>query len=222
MDVLLPDEMERTSSAPRKIMVVADPTRESAGALQWVLSHAVIEHDELILLHIEHASSWRSTISTFLKRSPSATSPKEAKEGSTNSVSSHDNGGSERGERGERGGGELEFLEEMRNACQKVQPKVKVKIERVEMEGKEKAFTILMQSKVFRIDLLVVGQRRHLSNAILGCRLSAHSTKATKGMDTAEYLIENSKCTCVGVQKKGQNGGYLLNTKTHKNFWLLA
>lgn len=40
--------------------------------------------------------------------------------------------------------------------------------------------------------------------------------------DTAEYLIENSNCNCVGVQKKGQNAGYLLNTKTHKNFWLLA
>ncbi|OVA02306.1 UspA [Macleaya cordata] len=217
--------MERKSSTPRKIMVVADPTRESGGALQWVLSHAVLEHDELILLHVEQASSWRSTISTFLRRSPSATSPKGAKEGSTTSGASQESGGSLRGERGDRGGGgggDLEFLEAMKNVCEKVQPKVKVTIERVEMEGKEKAFTILMQSKVFRVDLLVVGQRRHLSNAILGCRLSTHSTKATKGMDTAEYLIENSKCTCVGVQKKGQNGGYLLNTKTHKNFWLLA
>jgi hypothetical protein len=40
-------------------------------------------------------------------------------------------------------------------------------------------------------------------------------------VDTAEYLIEKSKCTCVAVQKKGHNG-YLLNTKTHRNFWLLA
>ncbi|KAI3907755.1 hypothetical protein MKW98_008432 [Papaver atlanticum] len=214
--------MERTSSLPRKIMVVADPTRESAGALQWVLSHAILEHDELILLHVANASSWRNTLTTFLKRSPSATTTSE--------------GGSERGGRGGGGGGggggdkeqkeqkerDLEFLAEMKNACELAQPKVKVKTERVEMEGREKAFTVLMQSKLLSIDLLVVGQRRHLSSAILGCRLSTHSTKATKGMDTAEYLIENSKCTCVGVQKKGQNGGYLLNTKTHKNFWLLA
>ncbi|XP_026420219.1 uncharacterized protein LOC113316215 [Papaver somniferum] len=213
--------MERTSSLPRKIMVVADPTRESAGALQWVLSHAILEHDELILLHVANASSWRNTLTTFLKRSPSATTTSE--------------GGSERGERGVGGGGggedkeqkeqkerDLEFLAEMKNACELAQPKVKVNTERVEMEGREKAFTVLMQSKLLSIDLLVVGQRRHLSSAILGCRLSTHSTKATKGMDTAEYLIENSKCTCVGVQKKGQNGGYLLNTKTHKNFWLLA
>lgn len=54
------------------------------------------------------------------------------------------------------------------------------------------------------------------------CRRQGGSLRGTKGIDTAEYLIENSKCTCVGVQKKGQNAGFLLNTKTHKNFWLLA
>lgn len=43
-----------------------------------------------------------------------------------------------------------------------------------------------------------------------------------RGLDTAEYLIEHSKCTSVAVQKKGLNAGYLLNTKTQKNFWLLA
>jgi hypothetical protein len=44
-----------------------------------------------------------------------------------------------------------------------------------------------------------------------------------RGHDTTpEFLIEHSKCLCVSVQKKGQNAGYLLNTKTHKNFWLLA
>jgi hypothetical protein len=46
---------------------------------------------------------------------------------------------------------------------------------------------------------------------------------SSRGHDsTAEFLIEHSKCLCVSVQKKGQNAGYLLNTKTHKNFWLLA
>lgn len=54
------------------------------------------------------------------------------------------------------------------------------------------------------------------------CRRRGGSMKGTRMTDLAEYLIENSKCTCVGVQKKGQNGGYLLNTKTYRNFWLLA
>jgi len=46
--------------------------------------------------------------------------------------------------------------------------------------------------------------------------------KGMKAIDTAEYLIQNSTCTCVSVQRKGQNGGYVLNSKTHRNFWLLA
>ena len=46
---------------------------------------------------------------------------------------------------------------------------------------------------------------------------------SSRGHDsTAEFLIEHSKCLCVSVAKKGQKAGYLLNTKTHKNFWLLA
>lgn len=53
-------------------------------------------------------------------------------------------------------------------------------------------------------------------------RRKLSETMSMKGNDIADYLIENSKCLCVGVQKKGQNGGYVLNTKTHKNFWLLA
>ncbi|CAL0329900.1 unnamed protein product [Lupinus luteus] len=48
------------------------------------------------------------------------------------------------------------------------------------------------------------------------------SMKGAKMIDTAEYLIQNSPCTCVGVQRKGQSGGYVLNTKTQRNFWLLA
>lgn len=54
-------------------------------------------------------------------------------------------------------------------------------------------------------------------------RLRSASGTSRPGHDsTAEFLIEHSKCLCVSVQKKGQNAGYLLNTKTHKNFWLLA
>jgi len=40
----------------------------------------------------------------------------------------------------------------------------------------------------------------------------------TKGLDTAVYLIENSKCNCVAVQKRGQNAGYVLNTKNPQEF----
>ncbi|XP_042517705.1 uncharacterized protein LOC122091698 [Macadamia integrifolia] len=198
--------MEVSTGAPKKVMVVADPTRESAGALQWALSHAVLEHDELFLLHVDQPLSWRSTLSTFLRR-PS--SPVFA--ATNSSIEGH--GGD---------GDHLDFLDLMKSACEAAQPKVRVHIERVEMDGKDKASAILLKSRMLSIEVLVIGQRRSLSNALLGLKMNGGSAKGTRGVDTAEYLIENSKCTCVGVQKKGQNAGYLLNTKKQRNFWLLA
>ncbi|XP_041002251.1 uncharacterized protein LOC121247853 [Juglans microcarpa x Juglans regia] len=192
--------MQGGTPAARKVMVVAEPNRESAVALQYALSHAVFEQDELILLHVGNPNSWRNTFSTFLRKpSISSSSHATCADGSN--------------------GGEVDFLEEMKHACKITQPTLHVRVERVEMEGKDKAGVILFQSMALGVDLIVIGQRRSFSTAILGSRRPGGSMR---GVDTAEYLIENSKCTCVGVQKKGQNAGFLLNSKTHKNFWLLA
>ncbi|KAK4421629.1 hypothetical protein Salat_2113500 [Sesamum alatum] len=117
------------------------------------------------------------------------------------------------------GGGEVDFLDGMKRTCMARQPKVKVVAEKVEMtDGKDKASAILAHSAASKVDLLIIGQRKTLSNALLGPR----KVLSLKGFDTADYVVENSKCTCVAVQKKGQKAGYLLNSKTHKNFWLLA
>lgn len=135
----------------RKVMVVADPTRESAAALQYALSHAMMEKDELILIQVGNPNSWRSTFSTFLKR---PTPPAAVATSST--------------ERS-RGGGDWDHLEAMKHACAFALPKVRVHIERVAMEGKgDKATTILHYCKLFSVDLLIVGQRRSLSTTILG------------------------------------------------------
>ncbi|KGN56804.1 uncharacterized protein LOC101222608 [Cucumis sativus] len=211
----------RTSTAPsRKVMVVVDPTRESAAALQYALSHALMDNDQVILLHIDNPNSWRNAISTFLKRPNGG--------GSTNSNNNnnvHAAATATAASDGGQGGGataEVDFLEEMKKACKKAHPKLEVGTLRVELEGKDKASMIMAQTKSLGVDLLVIGQRRSLSTAILGYRRTGGAMKGAKMLDTAEYLIENSKCTCVAVQKKGQNAGYLLNTKTHRNFWLLA
>ncbi|WOL00180.1 hypothetical protein Cni_G08893 [Canna indica] len=186
----------------RRIMVVADPGREATGALEWALYHAVLESDEIILLHVEQASVRRSTSATFSafrRRPPSTGSP---------SFSPH-----------AAADGGNDFLEAMRAKCEAAQPKVNVQIEKAEiMQSKDKAKTILAQTKLLSVDLLVIGQRRS-SSSFLRCKLSSLSSR---GADPADFLIEHSKCLCVGVQKKGQNAGYLLSTKTHKNFWLLA
>ncbi|TKY60112.1 hypothetical protein E2542_SST17207 [Spatholobus suberectus] len=198
------------SAQARKVLVVADPTRESAEALQYVLSHAVLEQDELILLHVENPSSWRNTISTFLKM-PSL--------GSSTTASIELGGGGGAVADGEG----FDFLEEMKHACRVSQPKMRVRAMRVEMDGRDRASIILSHSKTYGVDVIVIGQKRSISSALLGYKRPAGgSMKGVKAIDTAEYLIQNSSCTCVSVQRKGQNGGYVLNSKTHRNFWLLA
>ncbi|KAI8568511.1 hypothetical protein RHMOL_Rhmol02G0206100 [Rhododendron molle] len=199
-----------TPTPPRKVMVVADPTRESAAALQYALSHGVVEHDTLILLHVENPNAWKNPFSFFKWPTPSTSTTASA----FSLSSSFTEGGSSSGSCG----GDKDFLEAMKHASEISQPKVHVLVEKVEMEGKEKAAVILHYSTLHSVDIIVIGQKRTLSNAILGQRKNG----SLRGLDTAEYLIENSKCTCVAVQKKGQNAGFLLNTKTHKNFWLLA
>ncbi|XLR06041.1 hypothetical protein S83_072239 [Arachis hypogaea] len=202
----------RNGNQTRKVMVVADPTRESAAALQYALSHAVVDHDELILLHVENPNSWRNTLSTILKM-PSL--------GSTTTASLDVGGG---GAAAEGEGGAVDFLEEMKHACKAAQPKVNVRVMKVEMD-KDRGTTILSQSKTQKVDVIVIGQKRNITSALLGYRRSGGGSSMMKGgriLDTAEYLIQNSTCTCVAVQRKGQQGGYVLNTKTQRNFWLLA
>ncbi|KAJ4881618.1 Adenine nucleotide alpha hydrolases-like superfamily protein [Raphanus sativus] len=220
------DSRRGLSSTPqsRKIMVIADPTRESAAALQYTLSHAVLEQDELILVNVENnGGSWKNAFSSFLRLPSSISSSSSSNSGSSpgaananaNTTIAASSLASEIGQ------GEGNFLEQMKRICEIAQPKVRVHTECITTEG-NKAASILLHGDKLGVDVIIIGQRRTISASLLGSRRPGGSIRGPKGVDTAEYLIENSKCTCVGVQKKGQNGGYVLNTKTHKNFWLLA
>lgn len=146
--------MQSGKREARKVMVVAEANRESVIALQYTLSHSVLEQDELILLYVENPSSWRNTFSTFLRR------PSIGSSSSSSMVPSDGCGG----------GGDVDFLEEMKNACKATLPKLRVRVERAEMDGsyRDKAGLILFQSQQLGIDVIVIGQRRSLSTAILG------------------------------------------------------
>ncbi|KAL1536168.1 hypothetical protein AAHA92_28859 [Salvia divinorum] len=203
-----------TEGEARRVMVVADGSREAAGALQYALSHAVVDNDTLILLHVEHAAPPKNAFGGFFKN---PISPAAALLGGPGPTSS---GEGSVGRSGGGGGGEVDFLDGMKQACAAAKPMVKVAVEKAEVaEGKDKAAVIVAHSAASNVELLIIGQKRNvLSKSILGARRGL----SLKGLgDTAEYAIENSKCTCVAVQRKA-NGGYLLNSKTQKNFWLLA
>ncbi|XP_062204957.1 autophagy-related protein 9 [Phragmites australis] len=199
---------------PRLVMIVADPGRESTAAMEWALSHAVVEGDDILFLHVNmpHPNSGAAGGGAGPSRTGSGGSV-----GSPLAALLGGGGGGGSGAGADAG----DFMEAMRTACKARHPRARVRAVRVEpaTEGREaKAQTILAESQRRGVELLVIGHRR--VSSFLGFRSANGSSRGHD--NTAEFLIEHSKCLCVSVQKKGQNAGYLLNTKTHKNFWLLA
>ncbi|XP_006662420.2 uncharacterized protein LOC102709682 [Oryza brachyantha] len=186
---------------PRLVMIIADPGRESTAAMEWALSHAIAEGDGILLLHVNMPPNAAGAGPSRTGSGGSAGSPLTALLGAA--------------------AGDADFMETMSAACRARHPPTRVRAVRVEpaTEGREaKAQTILAESQRRGVELLVIGHRR--VSSFLGLKSASGSSRGHDS--TAEFLIEHSKCVCVSVQKKGQNAGYLLNTKTHKNFWLLA
>ncbi|KAF0929808.1 hypothetical protein E2562_025946 [Oryza meyeriana var. granulata] len=195
-----------STAKPRLVMIVADPGRESTAAMEWALSHAVAEGDGILLLHVNMPPNAAGAGPSRTGSGGSSGSPLTVLLGAS---------------AGAAAAGDAEFMETMRAACKARHPRARVRAVCVEpaTEGREaKAQTILAESQRRGIELLVIGHRR--VSSFLGLRSASGSSRGHDS--TAEFLIEHSKCVCVSVQKKGQNAGYLLNTKTHKNFWLLA
>lgn len=161
--------MASGSTPARKVMVIADPCRESAAALQYALSHVVLENDSLILLHVENPNSaWRIPFGAIFKKAPSISASSGASFSPLSSSSSSSSSSEGFVGGGGGGGGTIDFLEAMKHACGISQPKLKVHVQRVEMDGKDKASVILAQSTSHGVDLLIIGQKTTLSNAILG------------------------------------------------------
>lgn len=88
------------------------------------------------------------------------------------------------------------------------------------VEGQEKGPIIAEEAKRQRVSLLVVGQRKQSS--MLWCLLKRCAGQKTHG-GVAEFCIQNASCMTIAVRRKSRKlGGYLITTKRHKNFWLLA
>ncbi|KAL0366832.1 UNVERIFIED_CONTAM: hypothetical protein Sradi_3573300 [Sesamum radiatum] len=152
--------MVGVNEAARKVMVVADPSRESAGALDYALSHALVENDTLVLLHVETPNPWKNPFGALFKNPMSPGSTRGSSGGSQSWSFAAAEGG---------GGAEVDFLDGMKRTCMAKQPKVKVVAEKVEMtDGKDKASVIIAHSAASKVDLLIIGQRKTLSNALLG------------------------------------------------------
>lgn len=86
-------------------------------------------------------------------------------------------------------------------------------------EGKEKGPIIVEEAKQRNVSLLVLGQRKQ---SIMWRLQKLWTGKRTKNR-VVDYCILNANCMTIAVRRKSREyGGYLITTKRHKNFWLLA
>ncbi|XXG63409.1 hypothetical protein AAC387_Pa05g1611 [Persea americana] len=110
-----------------------------------------------------------------------------------------------------------ELLYAMKNICHNKKPEVQVEVSLV--EGKEKGPTIVEEARKQGISLLVLGQRKRSTT----WRLLMTWAGNRIGGGVAEYCIQNADCMALAVRRKSKKlGGYLITTKRHKDFWLLA
>ncbi|XP_020228277.1 uncharacterized protein LOC109809391 [Cajanus cajan] len=110
-----------------------------------------------------------------------------------------------------------QVLLDMKSMCETKRPGVQVNV--VMVEGEEKGVAIVEEAKQQRVSLLVVGQRKR---SMLRCIVRRWLRKKTRP-GVVDYCIQNSPCITIAVRKKNKkHGGYLITTKRHKKFWLLA
>lgn len=113
--------------------------------------------------------------------------------------------------------GAYELLCSMKNMCQTRKPGVQLEI--VMQEGKEKGPVIVEKAKQHKASLLVLGQRKR---SIMWRLLRICWRKKSRSR-VVEYCIQKANCMTIAVRRKSSKyGGYLITTKRHKNFWLLA
>ncbi|CAN8266609.1 unnamed protein product [Cochlearia groenlandica] len=118
----------------------------------------------------------------------------------------------------ERNSRAYEQVHPLKNVCQLKKPNVKTEIVVVET-AQEKGKTIVEESKKQGAGVLVLGQRKRASKWRVIWKWRG---KGGMGGGVVEYCIHNSDCMAIAVRKKSNNGGYLITTKRHKDFWLLA
>ncbi|KAH9317921.1 hypothetical protein KI387_019690 [Taxus chinensis] len=99
----------------------------------------------------------------------------------------------------------------LRSLCKARRPEVEVQA--VVVQAREKATTIVNQANKLHVSVLILGQRRP----------SLFLRFLRKKDELVDYCIDHAECMTLGVSKQSSSiGGYLINSKWHKNFWLLA
>ncbi|RZR84656.1 hypothetical protein BHM03_00011520 [Ensete ventricosum] len=94
-----------------------------------------------------------------------------------------------------------------------------VQVELCSVEGKERGPTIVEEAGKQGASLLVLGQRKRSTTWRLIMMWAGNKV----GGGTVDYCVQNATCMALAVRRKSRRGGgYLITTKRHKDFWLLA
>ncbi|CAL9144856.1 unnamed protein product [Musa hybrid cultivar] len=110
-----------------------------------------------------------------------------------------------------------ELLHAMKSICQAKKPEVQVEL--CSVEGKERGPTIVEEAGKQGASLLVMGQRKRSTTWRLIMMWAGNKV----GGSTVDYCVQNATCMALAVRRKSRKGGgYLITTKRHKDFWLLA
>ncbi|RYR31717.1 hypothetical protein Ahy_B01g056594 [Arachis hypogaea] len=194
------DEIGLETGGNNRVMVVVDSSFEAKGALDWALSHTIQKQDNVILVHLAKP-----------------TNREDSNERKFNLKA-------------------YQLLLEMKNTCETKKPGemehcstyvtcciplfLEVQVSVVMLEAEEKGAAIVQEAKQQSVSLLVVGQRkRSLVRRLMAKKWPWMRTRS----EVVEYCIQNSPCMTIAVRRKNKKlGGYLISTKRHKNFWLLA
>ncbi|KAG7575818.1 UspA [Arabidopsis thaliana x Arabidopsis arenosa] len=114
-----------------------------------------------------------------------------------------------------------ELVHTLKKLCQTKRPGIEVEIRRLEGKEKEKGEKIVEEAKEQQVSLLVVGEEKKPPVWRLLKRWGWKKRRGRAG--TLKYCLEKASCMTIAVKPKNRKlGGYLITTKRHKNFWLLA
>lgn len=188
----------------KKVMVVIDGSREARLAMLWALSHIVHQADTLSLVHFipsrHKYSGFQCTPAGLLS------SHRDSQDGrDCNLKSSSD-------EKVDSRPSELGLKWKM--LCTSRRPEVEVEV--MTVEGVAKSVTIVGQARKLEVSVLVLGQRKP-------SLLQRIFHQQSRNDEVVEYCIQNAECLTLAVRRKSKHlGGYLINSRWQRNFWLLA
>lgn len=110
-----------------------------------------------------------------------------------------------------------DLVSSFKNMCKQKRPEVEVEV--VVVEGEEKGATIVEEARKREAGLLVLGQKKKSMTWRMVMMWAGN--KVSGGV--VEYCIQNATCMALAVRRKSKKlGGWLITTKRHKDFWLLA